>query len=150
MTQTPSPPKGISTVLMRRAVTYRMQEKDQGGLRRAEQTTLLRWAGLVEPATRHARHNDGVPTVASKQGAAIIVSDENHSPASNRRKRAKPSILSPLRPGTRLVRNWQGKSHVVEVCDDGFAWNGMRYDSLSAVALAITGAKWSGPRFFRL
>ena len=54
--------------------------------------------------------------------------------------RAGASIRLALRPGTRLVRNWQGKSHVVEVQDECFAWNGEVYDSLSAVALAITGA----------
>ena len=55
-----------------------------------------------------------------------------------------------LRPGTRLVRDWQGKSHSVDVRADGLSWNGTVYRSLSAVALAITGARWSGNRFFRL
>jgi hypothetical protein len=53
-------------------------------------------------------------------------------------------------PGTRLVREWNGASHVVDVVDGGFIWNGARYRSLSAVARAITGARWSGPRFFGL
>ncbi len=53
-------------------------------------------------------------------------------------------------PGMRLIREWNGSSHVVEVVDGGFVWNGQRYGSLSAVARAITGARWSGPRFFGL
>ncbi len=53
-------------------------------------------------------------------------------------------------PGMRLIREWNGSSHVVEVIDRGFVWNGKRYGSLSAVARAITGARWSGPRFFGL
>ena len=53
-------------------------------------------------------------------------------------------------PGMRLIREWNGSSHVVEVVDGGFVWNGKRYGSLSAVARAITGARWSGPRFFAL
>lgn len=53
-----------------------------------------------------------------------------------------------LRPGTRLIREWSGVSHVVEVADDGFIWKGERHQSLSAIARAITGARWSGPRFF--
>ncbi len=53
-------------------------------------------------------------------------------------------------PGMRLIREWTGSSHVVEVVDGGFVWNGKRYGSLSAVARAITGARWSGPRFFGL
>ena len=53
-------------------------------------------------------------------------------------------------PGMRLIREWNGSSHVVEAVDGGFLWNGERYGSLSAVAHAITGARWSGPRFFAL
>src|SRR5216683_1536528 len=49
-----------------------------------------------------------------------------------------------------LVREWDRRSHRVMVMADGFAWNGQTYDSLSKVAFAITGTKWSGPRFFGL
>ena len=55
-----------------------------------------------------------------------------------------------IAPGMRLIREWNGSSHVVEAVDGGFLWNGKRYGSLSAVARAITGARWSGPRFFGL
>ncbi len=55
-----------------------------------------------------------------------------------------------LQPGARLVREWNGVSHVVEVTEGGFVWNGDRHRSLSAIARAITGARWSGPRFFGL
>ena len=57
---------------------------------------------------------------------------------------------SKLKPGARLVREWNGATHVVEVVDDGFIWNGERHSSLSAIARTITGARWSGPRFFGL
>ena len=60
----------------------------------------------------------------------------------------KPGTPSRLQPGTRLVREWNGHTHVVEVVDQGFIWNGDRHRSLSAIARAITGARWSGPRFF--
>ena len=53
-------------------------------------------------------------------------------------------------PGTRLVREWNGRIHTAETLDNGFEWNGQTFRSLSAVAHAITGAKWSGPRFFGL
>ena len=53
-----------------------------------------------------------------------------------------------LQPGFRLLREWNGREHVVDVMEDGFEWEGRRYRSLSAVARAITGARWSGPRFF--
>jgi len=55
-----------------------------------------------------------------------------------------------LSPGTVLVREWDRRSQRVMVMADGFAWNGQTYDSLSKVAFAITGTKWSGPRFFGL
>ena len=53
-----------------------------------------------------------------------------------------------IRPGARLIREWNGRSHEVEVLADGYAWKGRRFRSLSAIAREITGARWSGPRFF--
>ena len=50
--------------------------------------------------------------------------------------------------GTRLVREWNGALHEVEVLEDGYRWLGERHRSLSAIARAITGTRWSGPRFF--
>jgi Protein of unknown function (DUF2924) len=55
-----------------------------------------------------------------------------------------------LKPGTVLVREYQGERHTVTVARDGFAWQGSTYGSLSAIARAITGTAWSGPRFFAL
>jgi len=55
-----------------------------------------------------------------------------------------------LKPGTRLVREWRGVTHSVLVLDDGVEWRGRRFRSLSEVAREITGAHWSGPRFFGL
>ena len=52
------------------------------------------------------------------------------------------------KPGARLVRQWQGKTHCVLVLDDGFLYQDQRYRSLTAIARVITGAHWSGPRFF--
>lgn len=51
-------------------------------------------------------------------------------------------------PGTHLIREWNGRSYQVEVVKDGYALDGRTYGSLSAVAKQITGAHWSGPRFF--
>jgi hypothetical protein len=55
-----------------------------------------------------------------------------------------------LKPGTRLVREWQGQTYNVLVLDDGFSWENTRYHSLSAIARKITGTPWSGPLFFGL
>ena len=53
-----------------------------------------------------------------------------------------------LKPGTRLVREWQGRTYEVLVLDDGFSWQGTHHRSLSAIARKITGTAWSGPLFF--
>jgi len=55
-----------------------------------------------------------------------------------------------LKPGTLLTREWEGHPQRVMVLADGFSWNGTTYPSLSKVAFAITGTRWSGPRFFGL
>lgn len=54
------------------------------------------------------------------------------------------------RAGTRLVRQWHGQVHEVIVLDGSYLWKGERYRSLSDIARRITGARWSGPRFFGL
>ena len=61
-----------------------------------------------------------------------------------------PTEVPGTKPGTLLVREWEGALHRVMVLEKGFAWNGVTYDSLSAVAYAITGTRWNGPRFFGL
>jgi hypothetical protein len=55
-----------------------------------------------------------------------------------------------LRLRTRLVREWRGRTHTVVVTEDGFEYAGKAYSSLTNIAQAITGAHWSGPRFFGL
>jgi hypothetical protein len=90
----------------------------------AYEVQVRRWGGL----------NSGVTRLLSK-----AVHDQH------------PSIVQrppDLQPGFRLLREWNGREHVVDVTEAGFEWEGRRYRSLSAVARAITGARWSGPRFF--
>ena len=55
-----------------------------------------------------------------------------------------------LKAGTTLVRQWRGHTHTVLVQKDGFEHEGQRYRSLTVIAERITGAHWSGPRFFGL
>jgi len=55
-----------------------------------------------------------------------------------------------IKPGSRLVREWQGKAHVVTVLDQGYEYENRHYGSLTPIARHITGAAWSGPRFFGL
>jgi hypothetical protein len=120
------PHKMISTKLMVRAVAYAVQADHHGGLAKRTQKELLR---LAEAA--------GVPSKAKPP--------DGHQSTAVRTRRRRAALP---RPGTRFVREWNGKSHVVEVVDKGFAWQGQTYGSLSAIASLITGTRWSGPRFF--
>ena len=66
-------------------------------------------------------------------------------------ERGKPLGLErTAKPGTRLVRQWRGRTFHVAVMDDGYLFEDRRYASLSQIAQVITGTKWSGPRFFGL
>jgi hypothetical protein len=74
-----------------------------------------------------------------------------------RLRELNPEVLGPLpdpaaslRPGAKLMREWHGRTHVVVVTDTGFDYAGSRYKSLTQIAKLITGAHWSGPRFFGL
>lgn len=78
--------------------------------------------GGLDPATRKALRATG-PVVAEGQDLGV---------------------------GATLRRCWNGDEIVVEVVVGGFQWNGRTFKSLSAVASAITGARWNGPKFFGL
>ena len=70
-----------------------------------------------------------------------------------RRLRAKGQTAAEglsLGAGAILRREWKGRVMVVTVTEDGFLWEGSCYRSLTAVATAIAGVKWNGPRFFGL
>jgi Protein of unknown function (DUF2924) len=55
-----------------------------------------------------------------------------------------------IKPGTRLIRDWQGQPHHVTVLERGYSYAGKRFSSLSQIARLITGTRWSGPLFFGL
>ena len=122
------PPSRIRAGLLRLGIAYRLQENSFGGLK---------------PKTiRHLR------MLAAELRAA-------RAPAETLVKAVMPvraSVVQPLTlaPGTRLMREWNGTTEVVDVVADGLVWRGTTYRTLSAVAVAITGTKWSGPKFFGL
>jgi hypothetical protein len=87
-----------------------------------------------------AREAGGLPA-AVKRKLESLGSDKVRT-----RTKAAPK----LKPGGRLLREWNGVTHVVDIVEGGFLWRGQRHRSLSAIARAITGAHWSGPRFFGL
>ena len=62
-----------------------------------------------------------------------------------------PGPTPEIKPGSRLIRAWRGKTHeVIVAADRRFEWNGMRHRSLSAIATAVTGTRRNGPAFFGL
>ncbi|WP_205651042.1 DUF2924 domain-containing protein [Tsuneonella mangrovi] len=67
-----------------------------------------------------------------------------------RRNERKPKTAPVVKPGTWLSRTWHGEVHEVVVLDGAYEYRGSRFASLSAIAREITGAHWSGPRFFGL
>lgn len=82
----------------------------------------------------------GLKPGVSKKLVRIAIGEE--TPNAN----FKPPVS--LSPGSKLIRDWNGRSYEVDVLDKGFQLNGQTYGPLSAIAKSITGAHWSGPRFF--
>ena len=104
-------PAGLTKDLIRRAISFEIQEEVYGGIDRPTLKLLEAYA-----------NGDPTPTNASRG----------------------------FKPGTELFREYQGTRHAVIVMEDGFAWQGKTYTSLTTIAKAITGTNWNGPRFFGL
>jgi hypothetical protein len=79
---------------------------------------------------------------------AIVVRELGRTSGKEATKPPRQAV--PLTPGARLVREWNGQTISVEVRADGFWFNGRTWRSLSEIAREVTGAHWSGPRFFGL
>ena len=107
-------PPHMSRKFLLRAVAYRIQENELGGLKKSTKRRL----------------------------AKIAVDVDTGKPIKPRRAKIKP--------GTRLLREWNGTVHEVSVLESAVQYRGEIWPSLSAVAREITGARWSGPRFFGL
>jgi hypothetical protein len=87
-------------------------------------------------------------SLATSNNSSLIMADISRPPQAGAvrppRKRRK------LQPGARLLRDWNGKTHVVDVIEGGYVFEAKVYPSLTAIAGKITGVHWSGPRFFGL
>lgn len=124
--QSPAP-KSASRVFLLRALSYELQCQHAPGLPKANKKVL-----------RATLNNYG-----SGPETASAFPDEVPTPANS-----KPRIS--LVPGSRLVREWNGHPYTVSVIEEGFVYKDRTWSSLSAIAKDITGAHWSGPRFFGL
>jgi Protein of unknown function (DUF2924) len=128
-------------------------------------------AGLVDRSTQELRrawrtmHHTGPPLGLSRdliiRGLADKLQQRAHggpTPALRRRLQVLAGEFEKgarsfdpggvLKTGATLVRQWRGHTHTVLVREDGFEYDGQRYRSLTVIAERITGAHWSGPRFF--
>ena len=126
-------PARLSRSLLYRVMVYRIQAEAFGDLDREIKRMLERLAdhAPADPSLANADPADA----ARRTGASASSSIGNIVPLV-------------LKPGALLTREWQGRIERVMVLEEGFAWNGKTYASVSAVAFAITGVKWNGRRFF--
>ena len=120
------PPKGVKQHLLELSAAWHLQAKRLGGLSATTRKVLLR-----------------AHQVAGAQKRSVLDADAD---AFVPHKPARSALVS----GSRLLREWNGRKHVVDVVENGFVFDGKTYRSLSAIARRITGAHWSGPRFFGL
>jgi hypothetical protein len=172
-----APPKYTSLEFMRKVLTYEAQVKAFGGhsnaVQRALKASLKAVRSEIEAdssADANADTNfDASPPAVSascveRQGVTERPASDAHqsvqhytgasdaskiTKSTRSPKPSKPSVLS-IRAGTHLVREWNGRTYQVEALEKGFRLDGKTYRSLSAIAKKITGAHWSGPRFFGL
>lgn len=86
-------------------------------------------------------HHGGLPVAARRELARL---------ARSRAGPANTKVPRRIKPGSVLLREWQGVSHRVTVLTHGFEYAGRPHDSLSQIARLITGTRWNGPRFFGL
>ena len=123
------PPSSFGGDLLALAIAHARQERQYGGIPKSVARELDRLFDRALLGSSGSGGQDGSST---------------HSDA-HKRNGQSPMLT---RHGTILVREWQGTTHQVTVLVDGFLWNGRAHNSLSSIARAITGTKWSGPRFF--
>lgn len=97
---------------------------------------------LTAQVLQERRYGD-VPVTVRRELARVC----EHAPPAEGNSR--PAVM-PIRlsDGTRLIREWKGRAIEVLIRDDAFEWEGRTYKSLSHIAREVTGAHWSGPRFF--
>ena len=130
------PPMRLSKDMLVRGLAWKLQEAAFGGIGKADLRKLAALAKTVD--ARLAVEDRGDAGAVGLAGFAKTVSSSF----------AATTVV--LREGNRLVREWNGTTHTVLVLASGFEWQGTQYRSLSQIAEAITGAHWSGPRFFGL
>lgn len=97
---------------------------------------------LTAQMLQERRYGD-VPAIVRRELARLAEAEPEAT------DKSRPPVMPiQLSDGTRLIREWNGRTIEVLVRDDAFEWEGQTYNSLSRIAREVTGAHWSGPRFF--
>lgn len=154
-----APPANASVTFLRRAIAYEIQTKALGAIpKRVERVFKAALKATKADAEQSFHHigsiqaNTSISCPRSAQDPKLqLCGPLEGSPVDGPSARAPQPTLTPkLADGTQLVREWNGRTWQVAVVEGGFVCKGKRYRSLSAIAKMITGAHWSGPRFFGL
>lgn len=113
-----------------------------GGAEPAPSVPMVLLRRLLAQRLQEKRHGSLPLMVARELERAAGESNSAATPS--------PQLKISLTAGTRLIREWNGHTIAVEVTDAGFIWNDRKWRSLTEIAREVTGAHWSGPRFFGL
>ncbi len=136
-------PHDLGRPLTLRMLAYKLQAQRLGDLDKA---SLRELSNLEDRPRGRSDLDNGSPA-----DPIFSATDEDRGAHSATAVKQPKSLARRIaRPGTILTREYGGVLHRVIVLDEGVSWNGKTYESLSKVAMAITGTKWNGPRFFGL
>ena len=143
-------PPRLPLPLLQRLLAQLVQEQAYGGLpasamRKLDAVTIeFGKEASAEPSASYASSKHPACATSAHPSPSLSSSP----PVPRRLSRPSPLRQVTLATGTRLVREWNGRTISVDVVGDGFVWNDVRYRSLSEIARTVTGTRWSGPRFF--
>ena len=162
-----APPVGVRRDLLERAVAWHLQAGRCGGfsaetrrlLKAAMASAEARAAGRavdrygderIVVADRAATGDEQQGDEADNSGSIPGPLASDAAPASSSKGRQQRQRRTVRPPGARLLREWNGQTHVIDAIKGGYVFEAKVYPSLTAIAGKITGAHWSGPRFFGL
>lgn len=153
------PSRSLQRPFLERVLTWEIQARHLGGLSRVARQALKaprRVARTSTDLTGEMSSTDAADGDSDTSAPIDHKGGDRVDPGSRSGETTvatgpeKMPTMVRLTPGMRLLREWNGRMHVVDITDDGILFDGKKYRSLTAVAARITGSKWSGPRFFNL
>lgn len=140
------PTRGTRRELLVASAAWHLQKRRLGGLSRDAKRRLEREMAQVAPLSIGPEAREGIV----EAGSIALTGRIPPVDQTDRVQTQAPAERRTILPGARLLRDWNGVTHAVDVVDGGYLYGGRLYRSLSAIAKTITGAHWSGPRFFAL